>query len=88
MDRVPARRAARLFDGGHMNDDYSGQSEAKDAPETADALDLLADHRKPVWDLFAQFDRIKDGRDDKRKKELVETICREIAADTESAGRH
>jgi hypothetical protein len=73
-----------------MQDDYSRQSEAKDTPDAsgADALDLLADHRKPVWDLFAQFDRIKDGHDDKRKKELVETICREIAADTESAGRH
>jgi hypothetical protein len=62
-----------------MNDDDLQQSEAKDTP---DELNLLADHRKPVWQLFDEFDRLKNSRDDKRKMELVTDICREINADT------
>jgi hypothetical protein len=60
------------------------QPEAKDTP---DELDLLADHHKPVWHMFEQFDRIKDSRNDQRKKELVSEICREISATTQSVER-
>jgi hypothetical protein len=61
-----------------MNNDDLQQSEAKDAP---DGLDLLADHRKPVWHLFDEFDRLKDTGNDRRKRELAATICREISAE-------
>jgi hypothetical protein len=70
-----------------MDDDDLQQAEAKDAPEAPGTLDLLADRRKPVWHLFEQFDRIKDGGNERRKRELAATICREISAGTETVER-